>query len=102
MPKLSKADLAAKVSATEARRRKEVALAELREMEAAQRAGALLLAVDVRKTWAAGLAALRDRILTLPDRLAARLAHRQEAEVRAVLRDELEGCLRGIHADAAR
>ena len=102
MPKLSKADQAAKISTTEARRRKEVALAELREMEAAQRAGELLPAAGVRQTWAAGLAALKDRILILPDRLAARLAHRPESEVRAILRDELEECLRGIHADAAR
>jgi hypothetical protein len=45
--------------------------------------------------------ALKDRILILPDRLAARLANRPEAEVRAILRDELEECLRGIHADPA-
>lgn len=101
MPKLSKADQQAKVSATEARRRKEVALARLREMDAAQRAGILLLAADVRNTWAERLGALKDRILILPDRLGARLANRPEAEVRAILRDELEQCLRGIHADAA-
>lgn len=34
MPKLSKADRAAKVSQNEARRRKELALVEIREMEA--------------------------------------------------------------------
>jgi len=101
MPKLSKADQQAKVSTTEARRRKEVALARLREMEAAQRAGVLLFAADVRKVWAERLGALKDRVLILPDRLAARLANRPEAEVRAILRDELEECLRGIHADAA-
>jgi len=55
----------------------------------------------VRKVWADRLAALKDRVLMLPDRLAARLANRPEAEVRAILRDELEECLRGIHADAA-
>lgn len=88
------------MSTTEAWRRKEVALARLREMEAAQRAGVLLLAADVPKTWAEGLSVLKDRILILPDRLAARLANRPEAEVRAILRDELEECPRGIHADA--
>jgi hypothetical protein len=70
-------------------------------MEAAQRAGVLLFAADVRKVWAERLGALKDRILILPDRLAARLANRPEVEVRAILRDELEECLRGIHADAA-
>lgn len=76
MPKLSKADQEAKISTNEARRRKEVALAHLREMEAAQRAGMLLVASEVRKTWAEGFSALKDRILILPDRLAARLALR--------------------------
>jgi hypothetical protein len=42
MPNLSKADQAAKVSQNEARRRKEVALAEIREMERDERAGRLL------------------------------------------------------------
>ena len=101
MPKLSKADQAAKISATEARRRKELALAEIREMERDKLRGALLPAAEVRKVWADRLAALKDRVLMLPDRLAARLANRPEAEVRAILRDELEECLRGIHADAA-
>ncbi len=100
MPKLSKADQRAKTSQNEARRRKECALAEIREMERDQRRGALLPAAEVRKVWAERLAALKDRVLMLPDRLAARLANRPEPEVRAVLRDELEECLRGIHADA--
>lgn len=100
MPKLSKADSAAKVSATEARRRKEVALARLREMEVAQKAGLLLPASDVRATWAEQLGALKDRVLILPDRLAARLANRPETEVRTILRDELEQALRAIHANA--
>ena len=39
MPKLTKADKQAKISANEARRRKEVALARLREMEADEKAG---------------------------------------------------------------
>jgi archaeosine-15-forming tRNA-guanine transglycosylase len=100
MPHLSKTDKKAKVSATEADRRKTVALAELRELELAQKRGALLPAAEVRKVWAERLAALKDRVLMLPDRLAARLANRPEPEVRVVLRDEIEECLRGIHADA--
>lgn len=100
MPKLSKADKKAKISQTEARRRKELALAEIREMERDQKRGSLLPATEVRKVWADRLGALKDRVLMLPDRLAARLANRPEAEVRGVLRDEIEECLRGIHADA--
>lgn len=100
MPKLSKADQQAKISATEAERRRKVALAEIREMERDERRGALLPAATIRKVWVERLGALKDRVLMLPDRLAARLANRSEIEVRAVLRDELEDCLRGIHADA--
>lgn len=101
MPKLSKADQQAKVSANEAERRRKVAMAQIREMECAQKRGALLPAAEVRKVWAGRLGALKDRVLMLPDRLAARLANRPEADVRVILRDELEDCLRGIHADAA-
>ena len=100
MPKLSKADQHAKISATEAERRRKCAMADIREMERDQKRGALLPAADVRKVWAERLGALKDRVLMLPDRLGARLANRPEVEVRGVLRDELEECLRGIHADA--
>jgi hypothetical protein len=88
-----------KVSKTEADRRKAVALAELRELEVRQRRGELLNAAEVQKQWASGLASLRDRLLSLPDRLGAILAGRAEGEVRAMLRDALEEALRGIHAD---
>jgi hypothetical protein len=75
-------------------------MAQIREMERDQKRAALLPAADVRKVWAERLSALKDRVLMLPDRLGARLANRNETDVRAVLRDELEECLRGIHADA--
>ena len=101
MPRLSKADRKAKVSSTEAERRRRVAMAEIREMEADQKRGVLLPAADVRKIWAERLAGLKDRLLMLPDRLAARLANRSESDIRRILRDELEECLRGIHADAS-
>ncbi len=100
MPKLSNSDQQAKVSATEAERRRKVAMAHIREMERDQKRDALLPATEVRKEWAERLSALKDRVLMLPDRLAARLANRAETEVRSVLRDELEECLRGIHANA--
>jgi len=88
-----------KISKAEADRRKAVALAELRELELRQRRGELLEAAEVQKQWAAGLAALRDRLLALPDRLGAVLAGRGEGEVRAMLREALEEALRGVHAD---
>jgi len=87
------------ISKAEADRRKAIALAELRELELRQRRGELLEAADVQKQWAAGLAALRDRLLSLPDRLGAILAGRGEVEVRTMLRDALEEALRGMNAD---
>ena len=87
------------ISKAEADRRKAVALAELRELELRQRRGELLEAAEVQKQWAAGLAALRDRLLSLPDRLGAVLAGRGEVEVRTTLREALEEALRGIHAN---
>ncbi len=102
MPKLSGLDRAAEVSANEARRRRDVALAGIREMELEEKRKNLLPAGEVRKVWEDRLGALKDRVLMLPDRLAARLANRSEADIRAALRDELDECLRGIHADAQR
>lgn len=100
MPKLSLKDAAAKVSANEGNRRRIIALASLRELELATKKKGLLPAAEVKRVWSEQLAALRDRLLSLPDRLAARIAGRDEAEVRAALRDELEEALRGIHAAA--
>ncbi len=100
MPKLSKADQSAKVSTNEANRRRVLALAQLREMERDTKRGALLPAADVRKVWAEQLGSMKDRLLAIPDRLAASLAGRPESEVRAGLRDGIEEALRGIHAEA--
>lgn len=102
MPRRSKADQAAKVSQAEADRRKAVALAEKHEMQRDQLRGSLLPKDEVTRVWSDKLGALKDRLLALPDRLGAVLAHRSEAEVRAALRDGLEDALRGVHADARR
>ena len=83
-----------------ARRRKEIALADLREMEARRRRGELMETVAVRRQWADSLAAIRDRMLMLPDRVGAMLARRDEADVRAMLRAELEAALRAVVDDA--
>jgi len=49
MPKLSDSDKRAKVSQNEARRRKELALAEIREMEA--KAGRMIAVAEVDAAW---------------------------------------------------
>ncbi|MDW8130055.1 MAG: hypothetical protein RMI94_05860 [Bryobacterales bacterium] len=83
-----------------ARLRKERALARYREMQNRRLAGRLLEAEAVEKRWAQGLAAIRDRILSIPDRLAAQLVGRDEHGVRELLRRELEEALRTAHAEA--
>lgn len=97
MPKLSRADQAAKVSATEANRRKSVAIAGRRELELAQLQGKLLSRDAVVKAWSESYRAVRDRMLSIPDRTAAELAVCQsEPEVRLVLRREIEDALTSL------
>lgn len=82
-----------------ARIRKERALAKYREMQNRKLAGALLDAEAVEKRWAQGLAAIRDRILAVPDRLAAQLVGHDEPAVRELLKRELEEALRIAYAE---
>jgi hypothetical protein len=100
MPTLSKANQRARESQNEARRRKEVALADMREMEAEELRKTLLPASDVRRVWGERLSALKDRFLALPDRLGARLVGQPEPDIRKILRTEIEECLRGAYADS--
>lgn len=83
-----------------ARLRKERALARYREMQNRRLAGSLLDADAVERRWAQGLASIRDRVLAIPDRVAAQLASRDEASIRELLRSELEGVLRIAHAES--
>ncbi len=100
MPHLSKADREAKISATEARRRKEVALARLRELELAERAKLLLPSNEVRSVWVVVAGKLRDAVLGIPDKLAPAVAAAADArEVRNILMQECEAILRTLHDD---
>ena len=98
MPKLSKSDQQARVSQNEARRRKEVALARLREMEADQRAGRLIASEDVKDAWVKILTATKTGILRLPDKLTSVLAATSDVrEARALLMNECESVLKELH-----
>jgi hypothetical protein len=102
MPKLSKSDQSAKVSANEARRRKEFALARLREMEVAQKAGLLLPASDVRDKWVAILTAIKTAVLRMPDKLAPQMAAAADVrEAHTILAAECEAILRELSDDIA-
>jgi hypothetical protein len=84
----------------EARRRKDVALMRLRELQVRKERGLLISVAAVERKYAELMARFRDRALQLPDRLAARLAGQPESAVRDALRAELEETLRVLHADA--
>ncbi|WP_319825849.1 terminase small subunit, Nu1 [Thalassovita sp.] len=70
------------------------ARADLSEMEAEARRGALIAADDIEAAWIAVLALLRTRLLALPDRLAP-VVHAQEgpAGVREVIREAIREAL---------
>lgn len=98
MSKLSKADQHAKISATEARRRKEVALARLREMEADEKAGKLIPANQVKDAWVKILSAVKTGVLRMPDKLAPQVAAVSDArEARAILLAECEAVLKSLY-----
>jgi phage terminase Nu1 subunit (DNA packaging protein) len=102
MPKLGKADQAAKVSANEARRRKEVALAELRELEVSEKAGRLIAAELVTDTWVKIVSGVRASVLRIPDNCAVSFASARDARAaRKVLMIECETILRNM-ADEIR
>lgn len=74
------------------------ARADLAEMEAEERRGAVIVAEDVEAAWIAVPALLRTRLLALPDRLAPRL----HAEVGpAGVRDILRGAIREVLEELA-
>jgi hypothetical protein len=97
VPKLSNSDKAAKVSANEARRRKETALAELRELEVQQKRGELVKVEDVRNAWATVVRTIRDGVMRIPDKCAPAIAAAADArEVRTLLAAECESILKGL------
>jgi phage terminase Nu1 subunit (DNA packaging protein) len=68
-------------STAEAIRRKEIAVAKLKELEFEQRSGRLLDAAEVESSWRGQLTDLRRRMLTIPSRCGARLSHLSRTEV---------------------
>lgn len=97
MPRASRKDKQADVSANEARRRKEVALAELREMEVAEKSGKLYQAAAVRSAVVGMNAAIREAVLRIPDKLAPTVAATSDPrEARKLLMAECKAILRNL------
>jgi phage terminase Nu1 subunit (DNA packaging protein) len=81
-----------------ARRRKEVALADLRELEVNRRRGQLLDATAVEREWAGVLRAVRAGVLAVASRVRARLPHLTAHDAQ-VLDEELRAALAALGED---
>jgi len=102
MPKLSKRDHRAKVSASEARRRKEVALARIREIEAAKAEGRFVDIADVEQVFGQHIATARSRLLGIPTSAAPELAlEMNPAKVEAILKRHIYEALTELASGAA-
>ena len=74
----------------EAQARKETALASLRELQLAERRGALIQRETVESEWTSVCTTIRDAMLSLPSKLASRLAAMtDELEITKYLRTEI-------------
>jgi phage terminase Nu1 subunit (DNA packaging protein) len=88
-------------STAEAIRRKESANALMRQLEYEQKSGRLLPADEVEALWRGHITDARKRLLTVPSRVCARIAHLSRAEVEVIdreIRDALcDLCGEGRH-----
>jgi phage terminase Nu1 subunit (DNA packaging protein) len=88
-------------SYAEARTRKEVATANLKELEAAEKRGDLVDAHAAARQFRSMTSAARDRIMSIPQRIAGRLAGiTDENEVLVLLDDELRDALDAVADEA--
>jgi phage terminase Nu1 subunit (DNA packaging protein) len=85
-------------SLSEARRRKEVALANLRELEEGAKRRTLVLAADVEREWAGILRDVRARILAVPSRVRSQVPE-LTADGTDVLERELRDALTALADD---
>lgn len=86
-----------RISTEEARRRKEIALAKLRELELAEKEGRLIDKQRVQDAWVKVCNVIRAGVMRIPDRMAQSiLAARDPREARQMLAVECEAALRAI------
>ena len=84
----------------DARRRRELAEANIAEMKQAEMEGLLIRADAVRSAWAAKITGARDALLQIPSRLAPVLAAESDlVKVTALLEDELRQALAELSAE---
>ena len=88
---------AAQWSLSEAARRKECALACLRQLEFDRESGLVVAIADVAKQVAAEYSIVRDRVLAMPGKLADELANLDRRGIETRLRRECYECLSELH-----
>lgn len=85
----------------ESKLRQQLADTELRELDAAKRRGELVAVADVRQVGFRRYRSMRDKLLTIPDRLAAQLAaERDPVMVHAAIAREVKQVLDELSAGA--
>jgi terminase small subunit / prophage DNA-packing protein len=82
-------------SLREARRQKEWALTELRQMEVRKRRGELLDADEVRREWDDTLRTARNALLAVPSRVRQRLPHLTPQDIH-VIDEEIRAALTAL------
>ncbi len=81
----------------DAETRKEIALANLREREDREKAGELLPAADVERTWGGILRRIKSTLLILPDEIAPRVAAESDVrKCRAIIDREIRDALTSL------
>lgn len=92
---------AAPWTTAEAQRRKECALAQLRELELATKYGELVKLVDIQPVWSRSVLAARSHILAIPTiaKLRLQLSDAQTHELMQIIREQLTAA--AFHHDRA-
>lgn len=81
--------------------RRERTLADLAELELAEKRGELIRRADIERSWAPRLVALRERLLSLPDRVTALVrAAPDEAAAHSVIAREVHQALSDLSPGA--
>lgn len=80
-------------SFADAQRRKEIAQANLKEMEERERRGELVDATEAAKAWEQAGSQINSEMLNIPDRVAMRLEGKNAREIREILMTEIRKAL---------
>ena len=82
-----------------AKLRRELAIAEIKELDLAERKGELINAAKAAKDWADNVLNVRAKLLAMPGRLAPVLADVDEADAEQIVKAEVYDVLRDLAGD---